>query len=95
MRITVIANGESFGGVLYEHPVADEFAALLPIELSFKDFNAVEKLASLGHSLTLRGVPTADEQAAGEQTGQRGGKSRTNDDVHHALLCGRDFRRPT
>lgn len=33
---------------LYDHPVADEFASLLPLELILRDFNAVEKVASLG-----------------------------------------------
>jgi len=66
MRIILTANGERFGGALYEHPVADDFARLLPLELPFKDFNNVEKVAPLGHALTLRGVPDADEPVARE-----------------------------
>jgi hypothetical protein len=53
-------------GELYEHPVASELANLLPLELVFNDFNNVEKVATLGRSLTVRGVPDADAPVPGE-----------------------------
>jgi hypothetical protein len=39
---------------------------MLPLELVFEDFNDVEKVASLGRSLSLRGVPDADAPRPGE-----------------------------
>jgi len=66
MRIILTANGDRFDGELYDHPVAEEFSQLLPLELPFEDFNAVEKVAALERELTLRGVPSADEPVAGE-----------------------------
>ncbi len=60
MRIELTINGARVEGELYDHPVADELAAMLPLELTFSDFHQMEKLGSLGRALTLRGVPEAD-----------------------------------
>ena len=59
-------NDAPVAGDLYEHPVARELFELLPLELVFSDFNQVEKVAPLGHSLTLRGVPHSDAPGPGE-----------------------------
>ncbi|WP_017579918.1 cyclophilin-like fold protein [Nocardiopsis valliformis] len=66
MKIELAVNGTRVKGELYDHPVAREFADLLPLELVFEDFNQVEKVAPLGRSLTLRGVPDADSPRPGE-----------------------------
>ncbi|WP_024793630.1 cyclophilin-like fold protein [Tomitella biformata] len=66
MRIQLTIGGELISGELYDHPVAREFAAMLPVTLTFQDFNAVEKLAPLARALTLDGVPSADAPEPGE-----------------------------
>ena len=66
MQLELTINDTSVTAELYDHPVARELFELLPLELVFNDFNQVEKVASLGHSLTLRGVPRADAPGAGE-----------------------------
>lgn len=66
MRIELTIDGDAVEGVLYDHPVAHELADLLPLELAFEDFNRVEKVATLGHALTLRGVPDAGAPEPGE-----------------------------
>lgn len=66
MRIQLTIGRDLISGELFDHPVAREFAAMLPVTLTFRDYNAVEKLAPLGHALTLDGVPDADAPAPGE-----------------------------
>lgn len=66
MQIELTINDTLVTGDLYDHPVARELFELLPLELTFNDFNQVEKVASLDHSLTLRDVPRADAPGPGE-----------------------------
>jgi hypothetical protein len=66
MEIELAIGDAHVEGELYDHPVARELAAALPLTLVFKDFNQVEKVASLGRRLTLRGVPDADAPEPGE-----------------------------
>ncbi|WP_238165469.1 cyclophilin-like fold protein [Kribbella caucasensis] len=58
--------GTNAKGELFDHPVAHELAAMLPLSLVFEDFNQVEKVARLARPLTLRGVPGADAPMPGE-----------------------------
>ena len=66
MHIRFTTPDSSFDGTLLTHPVATELATLLPLDLTFTDFNDVEKVAPLGRALTLAGVPSADEPSPGE-----------------------------
>lgn len=66
MKILLTIGGILVEGELHEHPVAREFAASLPLDLVFNDFNQVEKVASLDRALMLRGVPDADAPVPGE-----------------------------
>ncbi|AIX99997.1 hypothetical protein ART_0399 [Arthrobacter sp. PAMC 25486] len=66
MKIALSIDGIHVEAELYDHPVAGELAGMLPLDLIFNDFNNVEKVASLGRSLTLHGVPDADAPQPGE-----------------------------
>lgn len=66
MKIELTINDTPIEGELYDHPVARELAEMLPLTLTFNDFNQVEKVARLDHPLTLTGVPDADAPAPGE-----------------------------
>lgn len=66
MQITLQINDTQVAAELYDHPVAAELAALLPLELVFNDFNNVEKVAVPQQELQLRGVPDADAPSPGE-----------------------------
>lgn len=66
MKIELTIAGNRVEAELYGHPVAQELAAMLPLDLIFNDFNQQEKVASLERSLTLRGVPAADAPEPGE-----------------------------
>ncbi|MGO2541827.1 cyclophilin-like fold protein [Specibacter sp. AOP5-B1-6] len=66
MKIELTIDGGRVEAELYDHPVARELAGILPLDLVFNDFNQVEKVAALGRSLTLQGVPDADAPQPGE-----------------------------
>ncbi|SDD85978.1 Cyclophilin-like [Sanguibacter gelidistatuariae] len=66
MKIELTIDDTRVEAELNDHPVARELAQALPLDLVFNDFNQVEKVASLGRSLTLRGVPDADAPGPGE-----------------------------
>jgi hypothetical protein len=66
MKIELVIGDAPVEGELYDHPVARQLAAALPLDLVFVDFNQVEKVADLGQALTLRGVPDTDAPDAGE-----------------------------
>ncbi|SIO84961.1 cyclophilin-like fold protein [Nocardiopsis sp. JB363] len=66
MKITLHIGDELVAGELYDNPVADQITALLPFEADFDDFHDQEKLAPLGRSLDLGGVPSADAPRPGE-----------------------------
>ena len=46
---------------LADNATAHDLAAELPLTLTFKDFNQVEKIAKLPRSLSMDGVPAGDD----------------------------------
>ena len=46
---------------LADNPTAKDLAAQLPLTLTFRDFNRVEKIAKLPRPLTMDGVPPGDD----------------------------------
>src|SRR5215212_9265356 len=66
VKITLRIGDDLVAGELYHNPVADQIAELLPFEARFNDFHDQEKLAPLGRTLSLHGVPRADEPRPGE-----------------------------
>jgi hypothetical protein len=55
IRITVA--GQPITAELADNPTAQDLASQLPLTLSIRDFNGVEKIASLPRPLTMAGVP--------------------------------------
>lgn len=55
IRLTV--NGADISGTLSDNPSADQLLARLPLMLTVRDFNGVEKTADLPSPLTVDGVP--------------------------------------
>jgi hypothetical protein len=51
---------------LFDNATARDLAAQLPLTLSFRDLNAVEKTAPLPRELSLEGAPEGDDPAVGE-----------------------------
>jgi hypothetical protein len=55
--IEITIAGTVVAAQLADNATADDFAALLPLTLTFTDFNEVEKIAKLPRPLTMDGVP--------------------------------------
>ena len=51
---------------LADNATAHDLAAELPLTLTFKDFNQVEKIAKLPRSLSMDGVPAGDDPDIGD-----------------------------
>ncbi|QYJ15692.1 hypothetical protein Rxycam_01519 [Rubrobacter xylanophilus DSM 9941] len=51
---------------LYNNPTARDLAAQLPLTLTFRDHNNVEKTAPLPRELSLEGAPEGHDPAAGD-----------------------------
>lgn len=59
--IHIVIAGQRISAHLYDNPTARELAQRLPMTLTFRDFNRVEKIASLPEPLTTQGVPAGDD----------------------------------
>ena len=53
-------------GRLRDNPTAQDLVSLLPIRLTFRDFNDVEKISKLPRGLTIDGVPEGDDPEIGD-----------------------------
>jgi hypothetical protein len=56
--VTITIGKETLAATLADNPTARDLAAQLPLTLTFKDFNSVEKIATLPRPLSTEGVPT-------------------------------------
>ena len=59
IRITV--DDQTIIAHLADNPTARDLADQLPLTLTFRDFNRVEKIAALPRPLTMDGVPAGDD----------------------------------
>lgn len=59
--IRVIVGDAVLTGRLWDNPTARDLIAQLPLTLTFRDFNRVEKIAQLPRKLTMDGVPAGDD----------------------------------
>ena len=57
----VIIGDTVLTGRLWDNPTAQDLIAQLPLTLTFRDFNSVEKIAKLPRKLTMEGVPAGDD----------------------------------
>lgn len=67
-KIHVIAGGTVLSATLEDTPAARDFAAMLPLELTLRDFHGTEKIADLPRKLTTTGAPDSYAAAAGDIT---------------------------
>jgi len=67
-RITVTTGNEVLPATLNDSPAARDFAAMLPLELSLRDFHGTEKIADLPRKLDTTGAPKSYMPTAGDIT---------------------------
>ena len=60
-KIRFIIGDEVLTATLDENAAANDFARMLPLELSLSDYHGIEKVADLGHKLDDTGMPRAYE----------------------------------
>lgn len=68
MKIRIVAAGQTFTAVLEDSEAARDFAALLPIDLTLRDYNRTEKVADLPRRLATDSAPEGVDPAVGDLT---------------------------
>lgn len=66
MKIRFQFSGEAFTFILDSNPPAQELAAMLPLQLTVRDYASSEKIADLPRKLTVQGVPDGTDARAGD-----------------------------
>jgi hypothetical protein len=60
-QIRVIIGDTTLTGRLWDNATARDLIAQLPLTLTFRDFNELEKISQLPHKLSMDGVPAGDD----------------------------------
>lgn len=70
-KIRFIIGDEVLTATLEENAAANDFARMLPLELSLSDYHGIEKVADLGRKLDDTGMPRSYEPKSGDITQYR------------------------
>ncbi len=65
-NLKMVIEGQEIGITLYDTPAANALYDMLPLELTFEDFNSVEKISYLEQSLTTEGEPDGCDPNIGD-----------------------------
>ncbi|QYY35038.1 cyclophilin-like fold protein [Ruficoccus sp. ZRK36] len=68
MNIEIMVGDQVVNAHLADNPSAQDFAAMLPLELSLEDYGKIEKVADLPKKLTKDGAPAGYKPAPGDIT---------------------------
>lgn len=66
VTIRIAFNGQSFTATLYDNPSANDFASMLPLDLTIGDYSNNEKIAYLPRKLTEDGAGPFTNEAPGD-----------------------------
>lgn len=66
MKIRLTLNGASIAATLADNPSARDFASLLPLRLTLRDYASTEKIADLPRRLGTAGSPTGSAGRIGD-----------------------------
>ena len=67
-KIWIVVGNETLSAVLDDTPSGRDFASLLPLELTLKDYNNTEKVSDLPASVSTSGAPRSYAASAGDIT---------------------------
>lgn len=56
-KVKLTIDGQEFDVTLYDTPAANALYDMLPLELTFEDFNGIEKIAYMDNKLPTEGEP--------------------------------------
>jgi len=65
-KLKISLGDEALDGVLFDSPTARDFASLLPLSMSLKDFNRAEKISDLPKKLSTQQAPAGAEPVTGD-----------------------------
>ena len=65
-KLKIVVEDQEIGITLYDTPAANALYDMLPLELTFEDFNSVEKISYLEQSLTTEGEPGGCDPDTGD-----------------------------
>ena len=65
-KVKLTINGREFDGTLYDTPAANALYDMLPLELNFKDFNGIEKIAFMEKDFPTEGEPDEFDPDVGD-----------------------------
>lgn len=67
-RVRLSFNGNEIIVTMYDNPASRDFLSMLPLTLTFEDFNNKEKISNLPRNLVAEGAPPAIDPVAGDFT---------------------------
>ncbi|MCU6761548.1 Uncharacterized conserved protein [uncultured Roseburia sp.] len=65
-KLKLAINGQEFDVTLYDTPAANTLYNMLPLELTFEDFNGIEKIAYMDNALPTKGEPEEFDPDVGD-----------------------------
>ena len=65
-KIKLAIDGQEFDETLYHTPAANALYDMLPLELTFEDFNGIEKIAYMDNELPTEGEPSEFDPDVGD-----------------------------
>lgn len=65
-KVKLTIDGQEFDVTLYDTPAANALYDMLPLELTFEDFNGVEKIAYMDNELPTEGEPNEFDPDVGD-----------------------------
>ena len=64
-KLKLTINGQALDVILYDTPAANALYDMLPLDLTFEDFNGIEKIAYMDNKLPTEGEPDEFDPSAG------------------------------
>ncbi|WP_410511195.1 cyclophilin-like fold protein [Paenibacillus sp. BR2-3] len=68
VKIKMTVNGEEITATMYDNPTSRDFLSMLPLTLTFEDYNGTEKISYLPRNLTTEDAPEGFDPSVGELT---------------------------
>lgn len=65
-KVKLTVDGQLFDVTLYDTPAANALYDMLPLELTFEDFNGIEKIAYMDNELPTEGEPSEFDPDVGD-----------------------------
>lgn len=68
MKIKITIGEKTLTATLNDSPTAKDFASLLPLTLTLRDYNATEKISDITRKLSAKDAPAGHDPAPGDIT---------------------------